>query len=541
MAEVDLHLAKCRRVPKTETLKRFKIIMKKLFLFLFSWLFMAHMGRSQEVFEKNYGGGSARLNLIELMSRNIFAGIAPHSGVSLLDANGTVLHTGTYQVDTLLVFQAVKKYTDNEFYFVAGYIKDTCSMNTIALRNIYPAIGKMDSLGNISYVRHYVMNAGCQNVPRELETMSDKAVMTWGTFFALKADSVGAHIWSKHFGGIGGVQFIKELPSGDLLMGMNMDTAGAVVARMDAAGEMIWCRSYIRPKGMVHDCVIESDSSFLITGYTDSLSRWTIPPPPFVLNQKLFLLKLDGSGDVQWCKGYASERNWNHIGASRIEHTLDGNFVVLANIRTVQGDRPYLIKIDHNGDTLWARSSGVSGRRYDVNDLLVSADGGFLYSGVDNNAAVYIHKTDSLGHPPCNEQWYSVEVQDLFPTDSSFTLSSIDGAVMRPAFVRDTIHDPMLCYDACTITAVQVPGPYPSKFRLRPNPTTGQFTMEFQDPLVAKSYYSVFDPMGRLLFQRPLPTGATLEEVDLSRFGKGTYVIKVTDQNSVRVERVVLE
>ena len=78
-------------------------------------------------------------------------------------------------------------------------------------------------------------------------------------------------------------------------------------------------------------------------------------------------------------------------------------------------------------------------------------------------------------------------------------------------------------------------------FRVHPNPNTGRFTMEFKDPLATESYYSVYDTMGRLLYQRPLPKGAMVEEIDLSRFGKGTYVVKVTDKEGVCYERVVVE
>ncbi len=42
---------------------------------------------------------------------------------------------------------------------------------------------------------------------------------------------------------------------------------------------------------------------------------------------------------------------------------------------------------------------------------------------------------------------------------------------------------------------------------VRPNPNTGHFTLSFADPLMAESYYSVYDTMGKLLFQRPLPQG----------------------------------
>jgi hypothetical protein len=47
--------------------------------------------------------------------------------------------------------------------------------------------------------------------------------------------------------------------------------------------------------------------------------------------------------------------------------------------------------------------------------------------------------------------------------------------------------------------------------------------------------------MGKLLFQRPLPVGKETEEVDLSRFGPGTYVIRFTDREGSCNERVVVE
>ena len=76
---------------------------------------------------------------------------------------------------------------------------------------------------------------------------------------------------------------------------------------------------------------------------------------------------------------------------------------------------------------------------------------------------------------------------------------------------------------------------------IRPNPNTGRFTVEFQDPLMAESYYSVYDAVGKLLYQRPLRAGATVEEVDLARFGPGTYVITFTSQEGTCYEQVVVE
>ncbi|MBL7955563.1 MAG: T9SS type A sorting domain-containing protein [Flavobacteriales bacterium] len=106
--------------------------------------------------------------------------------------------------------------------------------------------------------------------------------------------------------------------------------------------------------------------------------------------------------------------------------------------------------------------------------------------------------------------------------------------------MNDTTFSPLTVYSGCTLST-GMPHSIAEKPRLYPNPTPGRFTVEFADPLLADSYYSLFDTMGKLLLQRPLPTGATLEEVDLTRFGAGSYVIKFTSPDGVCYERVVVE
>lgn len=435
---------------------------------------------------------------------------------------------------------------------------DSCSsIGSLTLPYTHPALGSMDSLGQITEFKHYVLNAGCVNLTGDLEVLSNKSVVSWGRdtrFFAINVDSTLSIVWAKRFQHHGGIQFIKELPCGDLLAGINMDTAGAVVARMDAMGNFIWTKSYIRPRGMVHDAVIESDSSFIITGFTDSTASTNpFTPLPATFQPKLFMMKLNGTGDVQWCKGYDSAPNyWYTRQWSRIEKTLDGNYVVLATSGTPGFnffDRPFLMKTDQNGDTLWTRAMGRNNYSYYTRDLLAVSDGGFMFSGIiwgslpgNNSGLSYIYKTDSLGHFPCWESSQSIQLSDLFPTDSIITLASVDGATVQPAFIIDTIFDPIDVYDGCTFT-MGIPQMIRGSrnIRVRPNPNPGQFTVEFNDPLEADSFYSVFDEMGRLLYQRPLPTGKQQEEIDLSRFGKGVFVLKVTDKESVRVERVVVE
>lgn len=129
--------------------------------------------------------------------------------------------------------------------------------------------------------------------------------------------------------------------------------------------------------------------------------------------------------------------------------------------------------------------------------------------------------------------------------DSTVVLNIISGiATATPMNFTDSILDSSMIptYDGCTFTTGMPPTmPRSRSMSVRPNPTPGRIAVEFSDPLLRDSFYSVYDATGRLLYQRTLPAGATLEEIDLSRFGRGTYVLRVTDPERQRHERVVVE
>lgn len=527
-----------------------------IIVLVLTWPCVAH---AQPTFQKIYQSGTSYTqDLIELPGSNVLTALG---GTLLVNPQGHVEHASSFFGYGTYRTQTIRTLGENNYCFTTGTIAAPCEPGSTTLSLIRPVLGKMDSLGAVLQMKSYEFDpAICRGSNGGLEVTADKGALTWGrtrNFFALRVDSTLEPVWSKQVVGPGGFQFIKELPGGDLLAGITMDTAGAVVARMDADGNFVWVKSYIRPKGFVHDALIESDSSFIITGITDTTGLDFFQTLPGSFQPKLFMMKLNGNGDVQWCKGWIDPTfRWYTGRPSRIVRALDGNYAVLATLGMPENNleyRPILMKTDTNGDTLWTRSMGASGYIYMARTLLAYSDGGYMFSGIvqgnlpgGNSGLCYILKTDSLGHFGCQEQHYPLQVLDLFPADSSFTLNSIAGsATATPIFVSDSIVDPALftAWDACTFVTQLPPDLSRSRRRpsIRPNPNTGRFTVAFADPLVAESYYSAYDAMGRLLYQRPLPTGATLEEVDLSRFGRGTYVIKFTSPEEVCHERVVVE
>ena len=263
------------------------------------------------------------------------------------------------------------------------------------------------------------------------------------------------------------------------------------------------------------------------------------------------MMKLDGNGELQWCRGYDSgPYHWHTSSWTRIEPTLDGKYAVMATLGMPGYNfpyKPFLMKTNLNADTLWTRAIGRPQYALRAYDLLVHSDGTYVVSGEINGelqgqlGGIFLFKGDSLGNFPCWDQANQVQMLDLFPVDSAFTLSSTVLITETPSQFPDTIF-PFTVLDGCTFTTGFNPTVRKGQsMRVRPNPNTGRFTVEFQDPLLAESYYSVYDAMGKLLYQRPLPKGRETEEVALSRFGKGTYVIRFTDKEGSCYERVVVE
>jgi hypothetical protein len=518
--------------------------------------------QAQPTFQRIYlGSGGGQLSMLD--NGNILSRMTYQNGFSVLDTQGQIVLSRSYSIDSLLGIASIRPYSDEQLAFVSGSRKDSCShFGPLTTPYTYPTIGKMDMSGNIQAAEYYQLNTSrCWGYPMDLLVSDTKDIITWGlnpAFFALRVDSALAPVWSKQFEHRGSFQFIKELPGGDLLAGINTDTAGAVVARLDAFGNFLWCKSYIRPRGFIHDAVIESDGSFIITGLTDSTASTNgFIPLPSSFQPKLFIMKLDGTGAVQWCKGFDSSPNlWYSQSPSRIVKTQAGNYTLLATTGVHIGglnynlfDRPVLINVDENGDTLWTRSVSVQGYTMLALDLLHRPDGGYVFDGLiwgtlpnNNTGATYIFNADSDGHFSCREEHLPLQIMDLFPVDSNLILASVDGTSAHQAHVNDITYPAILEYDACVITDIDQPTrDHRNRPVVRPNPNTGRFTMQFQDPLIAESYYSLFDTMGKLLLQRPLPTGATLQEVDLTRFGAGSYVIKFTSPEGVCYERVVVE
>ena len=516
---------------------------------------------AQEPFIQVFTGDAYAVDVIELSSGNLLTGIAPHSSsrhcTVLLDNSCNVLHeasaspiagaSGGWNATRYLA-----KASDNDIRFATSLNSDTCTvLNGVLYRRTYPALGRMDSLGAISSLHRFRINApSCYAYPTGIEALADEAAILFGEIsgsqgaFTLKADTLGQVIWAKRFPEARSIAFLKELPNGDLLAGFNFDTSGTAVARMDADGNPLWIRSLFRPRGRISDALVKDDGSFLVGGITDRNPITGEPPPPG-MDPRFFVAALDANGSLIYARDFGSAPgHWLKV---RFAPALDGGSFVLTNSLLAR-----LHRLNPVGDVQWSRAYEPLAFGYYDPRIISTGDRGVLIHGSVggffpvmfpgfylSGTGTCLLKVDSLGHAPCFDYPYDLVVTELAAPDSIVSLTSTNGAISTAVTT-----EPISCswfeqYDGCLFTGV--PDATSNQITIHPNPSTGRFTISIRDPMVSASTFAVFDALGHSLIQELLPAGATLMEIDLSRHGKGVYMIRRTATDGLQHARVIVE
>ncbi len=136
-----------------------------------------------------------------------------------------------------------------------------------------------------------------------------------------------------------------------------------------------------------------SDGGFVIVGATQ---------PDTASFYDVYLVRIDADGNEIWARNYGG----SHIDVGRsVKETDDGGFIIAGYTASYGIDEIYiyLIRTDQYGDTLWTRTYGQYRLQWG-RSLDICEDGGFIIAGWSSDFApdnVYLIRTDSLG----NELW----------------------------------------------------------------------------------------------------------------------------------------
>lgn len=234
-----------------------------------------------------------------------------------------------------------------------------------------------------------------------------------------KVDRGGRMIWYRTFGGEqrDEARSIIETRDGGLVVCGNTASFAAAeidiwILRLDGDGEKIW-ENAIRSSSeeMGRSIVQTQDEGFVIAGYRDISDKAAGADK----NADMVLVKLDKNGRGLWRKKLYGQAG-NDV-AEKVIETEHGDLLITGwtqdpGSRSMDG---ILLKVNHQGDGIWKRTYGRSGRDL-LYDLVASQDGGYAMVGETSlskgaPADVWMLKVDERGRTIW-EQRFGEEKED---------------------------------------------------------------------------------------------------------------------------------
>jgi hypothetical protein len=217
----------------------------------------------------------------------------------------------------------------------------------------------------------------------------------------IKTDADGNKLWEKTFGGIRddrGHSVQQTSDGGFILLGwtesFDAREADVWLVKTDASGNIEWDRTFggsDRDKGS--SVQQTSDGGFILVGYTESFGAgWA----------DVWLIKTDADGNKLWEKTFGGS---GLDSGSSVQQTSDGGFILVGYTTSfgAGGFDVWLIKTDADGNKLWEKTFGGSGRDWG-SSVQQTSDGGFILVGYTTSFGagdVWLIKTDANG----NKQW----------------------------------------------------------------------------------------------------------------------------------------
>jgi hypothetical protein len=194
--------------------------------------------------------------------------------------------------------------------------------------------------------------------------------------WVMKLDSQGNSVWERFLKGACAAEKSTALapaPEGGCVIAYTACASGGGLglARLDAAGQVLWDKAYASTFGSGYSDVVKSlipvpEGGFLLSGGTGSTTRTG------------FLMKLDAQGEKQWDR-YIENAN----GPAYALPAADGGVLFMTRWDEYQAKRVDLLvlKLDREGKVVWSKVVGEPGGRYDIFGAARGSSGGFFFTG----------------------------------------------------------------------------------------------------------------------------------------------------------------
>jgi hypothetical protein len=220
--------------------------------------------------------------------------------------------------------------------------------------------------------------------------------------YLIRTDGQGDTLWTRNYGDSSdqtGYHLAETSDGGFILIGSseNSETgeANILLVKTDLYGEIQWTRVHGGPGDDVGTYIAETDDGFIYTGYTRSYSQTGQS------NANVFIVKTNHLGRVIFPFTYGN--SGDDYGKSLIPMP-DGGFLVLGTTTNQENNRKnvFLARIGENiSNPVWIETYGA-----DIDHVAscfkITNDGNIIITGTQElsprNHAIFLLKTDSNGN-----------------------------------------------------------------------------------------------------------------------------------------------
>ena len=173
------------------------------------------------------------------------------------------------------------------------------------------------------------------------------------TGVALKIDKNGNCYLMGHFGSL--ISFHFNGSSVDIITNGRLDV---FVLKLDVNGDFIWVKSLGGQGSDVgNSLILDNEGNCYVNGYFEG----TVDFDPGAATENItskderdvFVLKLDVNGDYLWAKSF---NNTFNVSISSIAVSTEGNSYITGSFSDF-----FALKLDPNGDSIWTKSFGTNG------------------------------------------------------------------------------------------------------------------------------------------------------------------------------------
>ena len=363
----------------------------------------------------------------------------------------------------------------------------------------------------------------------------------------IKVDSSGNILWNKFYeggaGDNGAMSGFVQLSDGGFIMSGNTNSFGAgdydaYVIRVDSLGSVIWAKTYGGAQGEAGTGLALCSDGVLVASSTNGFGQG---------GYDIYIIKLDFNGNIMWAKAYGTAID---EGATKIKQTSDNGFIIGGLYGVITGDRGEMImKIDSLGNFQWAKSYGSSTCNDDFNNLSLTSDGGFIISGTScsfggSEFNAYIIKTDSLGNSGCNEQnrtFTEMDITSLLTVTNPTPNVYIDASIVAKN-TQTTVYNPGLITNTlCFTTDVNETEKLKDEFKIYPNPNNGNFNLKYKLKQDEAGIVNIMDITGKLVLSYALEKNENNLSIYSNELNNGVYLFQIViNGNVVSADKLII-